>query len=150
MLLHSDPAARWPTTSDLGISAMRFVAMIFILLGAFFLTSRLQVNEAARFVTTSGEVIEGRVSRDFVTGQYKIEQSDRSIRRMRHEELGAMSFEGSTIPWYASTLGFLLVIVAGCIGRGVDKVFPQVWKTARPRMRPGITHDRLPPSQRES
>jgi len=128
---------------------MRFVAVIVLVLVAFLVTSRLQVTEAARFVTRSGEVIEGRVTRDFVTGQYKIEQDDRSIRYVNPDDLGAMSFGGTTIPWYASSLGFLLIIVAGCIGLGVDRAWRHL-VTSATRLRPGIIHDRLPPSQRES
>lgn len=99
---------------------MRFISMILIILGAFLLTSRLQVNENARFVTKSGEVLEGRVSRDFVTGQYRIEAARGAIRYVSQDDLGAMAFEGNAIPWYAATLGFLLIVVAGCVGLGVD------------------------------
>lgn len=101
---------------------MRFIAMIMIILGAFLVTSRLQVNENARFVTKGGEVLEGRVSRDFMTGQYKIEAARGAVRYVSQDDLGAMAFEGNAIPWYAGTLGFLLIIVAGCVGLGVDKV----------------------------
>ena len=128
---------------------MRFIAAIVLVLVAFLMTSRLQVTEAARFVTSSGEVIEGRVSRDFVTGQYKIEQHDRSIRYVNPDDLGAMSFGGTSIPLYASSAGFLLIIVAGCIGLGVDRAWRHLVVNAT-RLRPGFTHDNLPPSQRES
>jgi hypothetical protein len=112
---------------------MRFLAMVLLILGAFFVTSRLQVNENARFVTRSGEVLEGRVSRDFATGQYKIETAGGTIRYVSQDNLGAMSFEGDAIPWYAGTLGFLLIIVAGCVGFGVDRlsIGSMSWRAAR-------------------
>lgn len=101
---------------------MRLIAMVIIMLGAFFVTSRLQVNEHARFVTRSGEVIEGRVTRDFMTGDFTIEKSDHSKAYVSHDDFGAMSFEGSAIPLSAGLLGFLLLIVAACVGFGVDEL----------------------------
>lgn len=99
---------------------MRFIAMIILILSAFFVTSRLQVNENARFVTRHGEVLEGKVSREFVTGAYKIERVDQSIRYVNQDDLGAMSFEGPAIPAYASVLGLLLIFAGALVGFGLD------------------------------
>lgn len=129
---------------------MRFIAAVIIILSAFFVTSRLQVNEDARFVTRAGEVLEGRVSRDFVTGQYKVEMADHSTRYVSQEEFGGMSSDGSAIPVYAGVLGFLMIGIAGCVGFGIDKAALGALKARARRMRPGFTHDRRPPSQRES
>jgi hypothetical protein len=101
---------------------MRLVAMIVIMLSAFFTTSRLQVNEHARFVTKSGEVFEGRVSRVFMSGDYRIEQAGKPTRYVPFEEFGAMSFEGSAIPLTAGAVGFFILFIAVCVGFGVDKL----------------------------
>ena len=101
---------------------MRFIVMVVIMLSAFFTTSRLQVNEHARFVTKSGEVIEGRVSREFMTGDYKIDKADRSTTHVSYDDFGAMTYEGSAIPLGAGLIGFLLIILAACIGFGLDKL----------------------------
>jgi len=100
---------------------MRIIAMIAIILSAFFVTSRLQVNEGAQFVVKGGEVIEGRVKRDFMSGDYVIETLDGKTRRVAYGDFGAMSFVGSAIPFYAAVLGFLLIILGAVVGFGAER-----------------------------
>ncbi|PTT93036.1 hypothetical protein DBR42_00930 [Pelomonas sp. HMWF004] len=130
---------------------MRFILMILMVLGGFFVTSRLQVNEGARFVVKGGEVIEGRVKRDFISGDYVIETAGGVTRHIAYDAFGAMSFEGSAIPWYAATLGFILIFLGAVVGLGLERPLFTLASRKRPSaVRPGITHDRIPPSRRES
>lgn len=129
---------------------MRFAASIVILLSAFFVTSHLQVNEHARLVTRTQQVLEGRLSRDFLTGDYRIEAATGATTQLADADVVAMSYEGSTIPWYASSLGFMLMVLAGCVGLDVDKAVIHWLRARRTTVRPGLTHDELPPSRRET
>lgn len=101
---------------------MRIVVMIVIMLSAFFTASRLQVNEHARFVTKGGQVLEGTVSRDFMTGDYKIETADGVQKYVPYEHFAGMSYEGSAVPGYAGVIGFALIMLAACVGFGIDRL----------------------------
>lgn len=100
---------------------MRFIFMIALMLSAFFVASRLQVNEHATFITKSGEVLEGTVRREFVSGDYRIELASGETRQVSFDDFGGMAFTGSAVPWYAGALGFLLIGLGACVGFGVDR-----------------------------
>lgn len=89
----------------------------------FAAASRLQVQENARFVTKSGEVLEGTVSRDFISGDYVIKTAT-TEKYVAWDEFGAMMTTGrsvSTGSAIASILGLVLGFFVGFGGRWTSK-----------------------------
>lgn len=89
----------------------------------FAAASRLQVQENARFVTKSGEVLEGTVSRDFISGDYVIKTAT-TEKYVAWDEFGAMMTTGrsvSTGSAIASILGLVLGFFVGFGGGWTSK-----------------------------
>lgn len=127
---------------------MRFLTLLGVILAVFFVLSRTQVNEHARFVTRGGELIEGTVSRDFYSGDFVIKTSAGS-RFVPQDQFGAMSYEGSAISTVGVWAGGVAILCAGLFalcwpGRGVNRT------RSRREVNRAIVHDVLPPSRRES
>ena len=127
---------------------MRLLFLCTVILATFFFLSRGQVNEHARFVTRSGELIEGTVNRDFFSGDFVI-QTAAGPRFVPQDQLGAMSYEGSALSTAGVWVGGVAILAAG--------LFVMFWpgrNTGRGRVRRddhrAIVHDVLPPSRREN
>ena len=88
---------------------LRFVGMCLCFVLGFAAASRLQVNEGARFVTRSGEVIEGTVSRDFITGDYVI-RTGLVERRVERDQFGAMAMGAGSL-----SIGSVVAAIAGLV-----------------------------------
>ncbi|WP_152606682.1 hypothetical protein [Aquabacterium sp. NJ1] len=110
--------------------------MIIIILCAFITASRLQVVEHAHFYTKGGEVLEGRVSRDFMTGDYKVEASNGTQTYVPYEQFAAMAYEGSAVPLSAGLIGFTLIIVGAFVGFGIDKLLVNLYANKKFRVTP--------------
>ncbi len=127
---------------------MRFFALLAVILAVFFVLSRTQVNEHARFVTRSGELIEGTVSRDFYSGDFVIKTAA-GPRFVAQDQFGAMSYEGSAISTAGAWAGGAAILGVG--------LFVLCWpgrrasgqRSRRDPHRP-IVHDISPPSRREN
>lgn len=97
---------------------LRFIGMCLCVILGFAAASRLQVQENARFVTKSGEALEGRVSRDFIRGDYVIKTAT-AERYVVWDDFGAMVTTGrsvSTGSAIASIFGLVLGFVVGFSG----------------------------------
>ena len=92
---------------------LRFVLVLLILMGSLFAAARLPVLESARLVTTSLQVIEGRVTREFWSGDYLVESSGR-VQLIATERVGAIAYEAVTFPAWVK-LGGWLVLGAICV-----------------------------------
>lgn len=88
---------------------LRFLGMCLCIVLGFAAASRLQVNEGARFVTRSGEVIEGTVTRDFLTGDYVIQTGD-TQRHVERDQFGAMAMSNSRL-----SIGSVVAAIAGLV-----------------------------------
>lgn len=91
---------------------MRFLFVCVVVLAVFFTLSRTQVNEHAKFFTRGGEVLEGRVSRDFLTGDFVIQTAE-GQRDIPQDQFGGMAYQGSAISMPVAWLGGVAIVAAG-------------------------------------
>lgn len=98
---------------------LRFLGMCLCIVVGFAAASRLQVNEGVRFVTRNGEVIEGTVSRDFLTGDYVIKTADRTERHIQREQFGAMAMAKGGLSLGSIVAAIFGIVLGGLIGFGV-------------------------------
>lgn len=88
---------------------LRFFGMCLCIVLGFAAASRLQVHEGARFVTRSGEVIDGTVSRDFMTGDYVI-QIGSAERHIESAQFGSMAMSERRL-----SIGSIVAAIAGLV-----------------------------------
>ena len=107
---------------------MRLLALCVVIVATFFVLSRTQVNEHAQFfVRGGGQVLEGTVSRDFLTGDFVIATKG-GVHHVPQDQFGGMVYEGSAVSTLGCCLGGAVILGAGLLtlawpfaGRGKRK-----------------------------
>lgn len=86
-------------------SILTFALALFVIYTGFNLAARLQVHELAKVIDKSGQVYEGRVSRNILTGDYRIDSPSSSgeARIVPKEQIrGLVYVESDGLPWQST------------------------------------------------
>ena len=117
-------------------SILTFALALFVFYTGFNLAARLQVHEQAKLIDKSGQVFEGRMSRDILTGDYRIDSpsSVGEVRIIPKEQIGGLVYvESDGLPWQ-STVTMYGTIVLMLLLFGYD-IFRSMRKSERPTAR---------------
>jgi hypothetical protein len=101
---------------------MRFLILCAVIVATFFVLSRTQVNHGARLITRSGAVVEGTISRDFLSGDFVVHGAA-GVQQIPQDEFAGMAYEGSAISMPIAWLGGFMILAVG--------IWAAVWPSKR-------------------
>jgi len=110
-------------------SILTFALALFVFYTGLNLAARLQVHEQAKLIDKSGQVFEGRMSRDILTGDYRIgsPSSTSEVRIVPKEQIGGLVYvESDGLPWQSTvtlygTIVLMLLLFGYDIFRSMRK-----------------------------
>jgi hypothetical protein len=95
-------------------SILTFALALFVFYTGLNLAARLQVHEQAKLIDKSGQVFEGRMSRDILTGDYRIDSpsSVGEVRIIPKEQIGGLVYvESDGLPWQSTVTMYGTIVL---------------------------------------